>query len=143
MAEILVKNEYEFKRWGLSELGREYPKRITVKYGNDRSTEQNRLLWKWNWEAAQQLKEFDANGYHAYCKLHIGVPILREDDDFREFYDETIKGMTYEKKMKIMERPGVFSVTSLMTTKQMARYMDAVYVHYTSLGALLTEPEHG
>lgn len=45
MTEILVKNEYEFKRWGLSELGREYPKRITVKYGDPRSAQQNRYLW--------------------------------------------------------------------------------------------------
>ena len=86
----------------------------------------------------RQLKEDTAEGYHAYCKLHYGVPILREDEDFREAYDEVLKPLTYEQKLKAMAAPLDFPVTRMMTIHQLARYMDEIYRHFTGLGVRLT-----
>ena len=110
----------------------------------DRSLSQNRLQYKWFLEAQQQddLKAFEVR---AYCKLHLGVPILRRDsEDYREKYDRLIKPMGYEQKLELMVEPFEFPVTSAMNVKQHAEYLDAVCVHLTSQGIKLTDPsEYG
>ena len=103
--------------------------RVKVEKGKrDRSKEQNCLAWKWHVEAATQLKDGSANDKRAHCKLHFGVPILREDDEFRELYDKVVKPHDYETKIELMGMD--FPVTSLMTVKQMTRYLDAIYQHF-------------
>lgn len=123
--------------------GRKYPYTVTVKSGKDRSQDQNRLMWKWMAEAEDQLQEYTASEYQAWCKLHIGVPILRRDDDFRAAYDEVIKPLPYEMKLKAMSPPLDFPVSRLMTTKQFTRFLDTIYAHFKSLGVQLTEPDDG
>jgi hypothetical protein len=117
----------------------------TVKFtqGLDRSAEQNRLQWLWANELAEQFGDMSAAEYQAFFKLHFGVPILRaDDDDFREIYDRMMKPQAYEDKLKFMLHGG-FSVSSLMTTKQMTQYLDAIYTEFTGRGALLTRPDEG
>jgi hypothetical protein len=110
----------------------------------DRSSNQNRLQYKWFLEAQQQgdMKAFEVR---AYCKLHLGVPILRRDsEDYREKYDRLIKPMGYEQKLELMVEPFEFPVTSAMNVKQHAEYLDAVCVHLTGKGIKLTDPsEYG
>lgn len=97
-------------------------------YTELRSDLQNRLSHGWYGELAEELKEHDAIGYKCYCKLHFGVPIMRaEDDEFRMVYDTAIKGLSYEKKIEIMK---ILPVTSLMNTKQLTQYLDAVKAHF-------------
>jgi len=115
---------------------------FTVSITKKRTPEQNNLQRKWVIEAAEQLGEETAEGYRGYCKLHLGVPILRnENDEFREKYDKVIKPMPYETKLILMQEPFDFPVTRLMTTKQKARYLDAVYQYFRGLGVQLTEPK--
>ena len=111
--------------------------------GKTRSLDQNRLMWKWMTEAADQLKDDTPAGYHAFCKLHFGIPILREDEDFRADYDAIVKPLDYEKKLKAMSPPIDFEVTRLMKTGQLKRYLDDVYTHFTALGVRLTDPDDG
>jgi len=100
-----------------------------------RSTPQNASQHVWYGLAADQLKDDTAEGYRAYCKLHFGVPILREDsEEFRRAYDSVIKPLSYEKKIKAMSHPLDFPITRLMNKRQMNRYLDAVYIHLTGLG---------
>lgn len=106
-----------------------------------RSAAQNRLQQKWHLEAAQELKDESAEEKRAYCKLHFGVPILRNDKDFRARYDAVIKPMDYQTKLALMAEPFDFSVTRLMTVEQKTRYLDAVWNHYTSQGVRLTAPD--
>ena len=118
------------------------PCTVTVVQGRKRSTEQNRLNRMWMIEAAQQLGEFDAEGYRAFCKLHFGVPILRnENEAFREQYDAIVKPLSYEQKIEIMKEPIDLPITRLMTSGQEKRYLDDVWDHFTKLGVKLTEPE--
>lgn len=111
----------------------------TIKDGDKRSLPQNRLQMQWCNEAAQQGDQ-TAEEYRAYCKLHFGVPILREDEDFQAKYDQTVKPLPYETKLALMAEPFDFPVTRLMQVPQMRRYLDAIYQHFTGLGFQLTDP---
>ena len=117
------------------------PCTINLKKGKDRSVEQNKLQRLWLQEAAEQLQDETIEQKRGYCKLHFGVPILRnEDDDFRAAYDEVIRPLPYELKIKSMMLPLDFPVTRLMTTGQNKRYLDDIYNYFNGQGVRLTEP---
>lgn len=103
--------------------------RVSVKTGKMRSNDQNALSHAWYQELAQKLPEYDAAGWKRFCKLHFAVAILRsEDDDFRNFYDLTIKrNLSYEEKLIAMD---FFPVTSLMDKSQLGKYLDAMQAHF-------------
>lgn len=120
---------------------RKLPFTVTIEKGAKRSLEQNKLQRLWVNEAAEQLQDETAEEKRGYCKLHFGVPILRnESEEFREKYDRLIKPRSYEEKLELMMEPFSFPVTSLMTTKQKTQYLDAMYHHFRSQGVVLTEP---
>jgi hypothetical protein len=104
-----------------------------------RSNDQNAISHSWYEQLAQEGQEYNALGYKNFCKLHFGVPILRaEDEDFRHFYDGAIKsGFTYEQKLEAMN---YMPVTSLMNTKQMSQYLEAVQGHFAKQGIMLEFP---
>ena len=87
-----------------------------------RTLAQNNLSHKWYEILAKQLKEETAAGWKRFCKLHYGVPILRaENKKFRASYDEVIRPLPYEQKIKAMD---ILPVTSIMTTKQLSQYLE-------------------
>lgn len=115
--------------------------RLSWKVGSDRSLDYNALSHVWYEQVANELREDDAAGVKAFCKLHFGVPIMRaEDADFREFYDTAMKkALTYEQKLKAMR---FVPVTSLMTQEQFDRYARDVQDHY-ALKVKLEFPKQG
>ena len=119
----------------------EYPYTVTIKAGEPkRSDKQNRLLWQWFKDAEEQ-GDMTATEQRAFCKLTIGVPILREDnEDFRFQYDELIRPLEYIDKLALMLPPIELPVTSLMSVKQKTRFLDQVWHHYSGLGYQLTDP---
>lgn len=117
------------------------PMTVSWVAGADRSDEQNRTMWMWANEVAQQLQDREAADVQAVWKLTLGVPILREDEEFRTVYDRTVKGLTYEDKIMIM-RDLDFPVTRLMKVRQMCRFMNAVQQQCAENGLRLTEPPH-
>jgi hypothetical protein len=121
----MVRQEYQAHRY-LS---------VSLRTGKDRSQSQNALTHAWYEQIARELPDDDALGWKCYCKLHHGVPLLRaEDEEFRTVYDETIKGLSYEQKLKVMR---VLPVTSLMTTGQLTKYAEAVRDDFSVRGVLL------
>ena len=114
------------------------PYTITISQGDEsRSNKQNRLSFLWY----QCLGGLTANGMvhqRRYCKLHYGVPIMRQDADFQALYDATIKPMTYEKKIQVME---LLPVTSMMTVHQFAEYLTTIDQESAALGFVLPHPE--
>lgn len=121
---------------------RELPCTVTVTKGRPRSTKQNRLQRLWVKEAAEQMGDESAEEKRGYCKLVLGVPILRtEDDEFREAYDNHVKGLPYESKLACMMEPIDLPVTRRMTTAQKKQYLDAMYQHFAGLGVHLTDPD--
>jgi hypothetical protein len=92
-----------------------------------RSMNQNDISHAWYAELALQDRQEDARGHRRYCKLHHGVPIMREDDDFRTAYDAVIKPLSYELKLQAMD---CWPVTSLMDKAQMSKFLEAVREDY-------------
>lgn len=117
------------------------PCTVEITKGKRRSVEQNRLQRLWMNEIAEQLGDTSAEEVRALCKLTMGVPILRaENDRFAEQYDQFVKPLPYDHKLQIMAEPLDLPVTRLMTTEQKTRYLDHVYRHFTEKGLILTQP---
>ena len=119
------------------------PLTVTIEQGihGKRSLEQNKLQRLWINELAEQ-GDMTAEEYRAFCKLHIGVPILRnENEKFRQSYDEHMKWRDYQEKLRFMAEPFDFPVTRLMTVKQHKKFLDELYICFTSQGFILTDPE--
>lgn len=122
--------------------GRSVPFTLSLTDGKHSSTKQNKTQFMWFKEISEQKGDTTAQEVRAYCKLVIGVPILREQNEaFRIRYDEVLKPLSYEMKLSIMGEPFNLPVTSLMSTKQMSEYMDAIFRHFSSQGIVLTIPD--
>jgi hypothetical protein len=109
------------------------------KQGADRSLDQNALQWKWAVEASVQRGDMQPDEIQREWKLRYGVPILREEsEDFCRIYDENIRPRSYEDKIELMR---IIDVTSIMTVKQMTRFLDRVQRECAEQGIRLTDPE--
>lgn len=121
---------------------RNLPFTLSLADGKHRSTAQNKLGQMWMAEIAQQKGDTTPEEVRGYCKLHIGVPILRSVNEvFAKEYDAVVKPLPYEAKLKLMMVPFDFGVTRLMTTKQKTQYLDAIARHFGEQGIILTMPE--
>jgi hypothetical protein len=117
------------------------PLTVSLTKGGKRSVQQNKLQRLWLNEIAEQLGDQSAEEVRGYCKLTIGVPILRaENETFRERYDLIVKPLPYEQKLALMMEPLDFPITRLMTTKQATAYLDGVHRHFSEKGIVLTDP---
>jgi len=145
MITFAAKSESQLKRLVGQWLPKmEFPLTATFKGGVSRSIQQNNLQHLWISEAAKQLADQSEEDYRAFCKLHGGVPILRaEDAGFRHQYDEIIRPLDYQLKLKLMRVPIDFPVTRLMKVKQFKQYLDWMYAHFSGLGVKLTDPMDG
>lgn len=121
---------------------RKLPFTVSITDGKHRSTEQNRLQQMWMKEISDQRGDITPEEARGYCKLHLGVPILRaENDYFRERYDEIVRPLPYPQKLALMMVPLDMPVTRLMTTKQKSAYLDAITRHFGEQGIILTHPD--
>lgn len=119
----------------------ELPFTVSISKGGKRSVKQNRLQMLWLNEIASQLEGQSVEELRAYCKLTIGVPILRnENETFREKYDAVVKPLSYERKIALMMEPLDFPVSRLMSTKQATAYLDGIHRHFSEQGIVLTDP---
>lgn len=117
------------------------PCAVSITKGGKRSLLQNRLQRLWLNEIAEQLGDRTPEEVRGYCKLTIGVPILRaENETFRERYDAIVRPLPYEQKLSLMVEPLDFPITRLMTTKQATAYLDGVHRHFSEKGVVLTDP---
>jgi len=112
---------------------------VDIRTGKRRSDCQNSISHSWYEQIARELREQSAHEVKRECKLIFGVPILRaEDEDFCIQYDTLIKNRyTYEEKLQMMD---FFPVTSLMTTDQLSRYLEAMQAAYAKRGVSLEFP---
>ena len=134
-----IKNDDDLTLLNVYLKGRKRPFTVDITEGRDRSTEQNRLAWKWYIEISDQTGE-DREDVRARCKLEIGVPILREaHEKFRFTYDKLIRPLAYPEKLALI-RDTEMPVTSLMNVEQMSRYLDIVFRRHAEIGVVLTIP---
>lgn len=142
MSSMVINSDYTLQ-FVLGELREMYSThryvKVSAKTGKARSLDQNAISHAWYEQLARELREDEALGHKCYCKLHHGVPILRaEDEEFRDAYDATIKGMTYEQKLQVMR---LLPVTSLMTKEQLSKYLEAMQADFAKRGVRLEFPE--
>lgn len=121
--------------------GHKLPMTASITAAGKRTSRQNRLNRQWMQDIAAQLEGWEPEYARGYCKLHYGVPILRADDEaFCAEYDEVIRPLPYEHKLKLMMVPFDFGVTRLMNTKQQTAYLDSVHRGFSEMGVVLTDP---
>lgn len=119
----------------------ERPFTVSISRGGARTDKQNRLFHLWIGEIQQQKQDESHEYWRGYCKLTLGVPLLRNvDEAFRVAYDTTIKPLPYETKIRCMMEPIAFPVTSRMTTKQMTEFLNEVHRHFAEQGIELSIP---
>ena len=117
------------------------PLTVSLSKGGKRTLRQNKLQRLWMGEIAEQLGDQTPEEVRGYCKLTIGVPILRAvHEGFRERYDAIVRPLPYEHKLAMMMEPFDFKVTRLMDTKQFTTYLDGVHRYWSSKGIALTDP---
>jgi len=134
-----IKNEADLTLLTTYLKGRKRPFTVEITEGRDRSTEQNRLAFKWYAEISEQTGE-DREDVRARCKLEIGIPILREAHErFRSTYDKLVRPLPYDEKLNLI-RDTEMPVTSLMNVEQMSRYLDIVFRRHAEIGVALTVP---
>lgn len=133
-----IKNEADLTLLTTYLKGRKRPFTIEITEGRDRSTEQNRLAFKWYKEISEQTGEA-VEDVRARCKLEHGIPILREIDDFRKVYDRLVRPLSYEDKIDLVKATDM-PVTRLMKVDQMSRYLDIVFRSHAEHGIELTIP---
>lgn len=141
MATRIVETEYDRKMLVRFIEGHKLPMTVKVEAGGKRTVRQNKLNRLWMQEIAEQLGDVTVEEVRGYCKLTLGVPILRaENDEFRARYDEVVRPLPYPTKLAMMMEPLDFPITRLMTVKQQTSYLDAVHRHFSSKGVVLTDP---
>lgn len=137
-----IQNDYDRDMAAKLVANRPYPFTLSITDGKHRSTAQNRLQNMWFKEIAEQKGDIKPAEARAYCKLTIGIPILRQQNEaFRLRYDEVVKPLSYEQKLAIMQEPLDFPVTSQMNTKQFTEYLDGIIRHFGEQGIVLTMPD--
>lgn len=141
MTSRVIETEYDRKMLIRLIEGHKLPFSATIETGRKRSIEQNKLQRLWMNEISEQFGDTPEH-WRAYCKLTIGVPLLRsENDTFRERYDAIVRPLPYVMKLAIMTEPLDLPVTRIMTTKQKTNYLDQVFRHFAEQGVELTIPE--
>lgn len=117
--------------------------RLTVSTSRDRTLDQNSLwaaMYKRISESLGDGSAADIADTKSYCKLMIGVPILRRDDEqFEKGWKRYFAGRSYEEQIFLMGSNPLFGVdgfpvTRLLNTKQGAEFTDAIARHYSIQG---------
>lgn len=110
--------------------------------GKDRTKLQNNLINRlYRVIGVQRYCGFEEA--RAECKLIIGMPILNRDNlEFRRIYNEHIKHLNHEAKLKIIEVMQI-PLTSLMNVKQAREYLNNVFLKYGENGVVFEESDYG
>lgn len=141
MTTRIIRDEQDRKMLIKLIMSQKLPFVAKVERGGIRSIEQNRLQRLWVNEISEQLGDRTPEEARGECKLTIGVPILRaEDEEFRREYDRLIRPLPYEDKLRCMMEPIDLPVTRRMTTKQKTAYLEGIYRQYAEQGVVLTIP---
>jgi hypothetical protein len=113
---------------------------VTINTGKKRSLDQNAILHVWINQVCKEEREFTEMELKCLWKYTFFMPILRgEDEHFNEVCSKVIDVLPYESRVAAME---YMPVTSLMTTEQLSRGLEAAQKYY--IGRVeLTFPDEG
>lgn len=76
---------------------------VSLRPGKDRTLDQNALWFAMYQRIAEMTNMGDVEDARRYCKLHVGVPIMRKADaGFREGWNQVFLHLDYETKLELM-----------------------------------------
>jgi len=113
---------------------------VSLRPGKDRTLDQNRLWFAMYKRIAEMTQIGDAADARCYCKLHIGVQILlNEDAGFQAEWYRVMRHLPYEAKLALMGEcklfgPDGFPVTSLFNRAQGVAYTDRIVARFAPQG---------
>lgn len=104
-----------------------------------RSTRQNRLIYKLYQRIGKTLYGGDELHARRECKLKIGCGILyRERKDFAKTFDDVIRPLPHEIRLKAMD---LVEVSSIMTVKMGTEYIKSIIQQYSERGCYFLDLE--
>lgn len=118
---------------------------VSFRPGKDRTLDQNALWFAMYKRISDMLGMDDVEDARRYCKLHLGVPIMRAaDDDFRDGWDRLFKHLPYEVKTRLMGPcamfgPDGYPVTRLFDRAQGIAYTEAIVAEFTEKGVVFDD----
>lgn len=118
---------------------------VSLRPGKDRTLDQNRLWFAMYKRIAEMTQIGDAADARQYCKLHIGVQILlNEDAGFQAAWYRVMRHLPYEEKLAMMGEhklfgPDGFPVTSLFNRAQGIAYTDRIVARFSQQGVYFSD----
>lgn len=107
--------------------------------GETRSNKQNRLSHLLYSEISRQGQDDSFIRVKSLCKYHLGLPIIvRDEPELTHRFKLVLEPLTYEERIEAMQ---LLSLTSLLSMKQKAEYITAIYELYEPQGYRLPRPE--
>ncbi len=114
------------------------PLTVSATKGARRSLPQNATAAMWYGQIAAETGQTQAEA-KAECKLRFGLPIMERDRaEWVAKWQPLYGPLPYAMQLRLFE---AIPLTSLLTTRQMAEYMDAVQKEYRGQGIALIDPE--
>ncbi|MFP3369257.1 hypothetical protein [Pseudomonas sp. SIMBA_068] len=113
---------------------------VSMRSGKDRTLDQNALWFAMYERIAKSTEMGDIEDVRRYCKLHLGVPIMRAGcAEFRTGWAESFIHLDYEVKLRLMGPcamfgPDGFPVTRLFDRAQGCQYTDRIVEEFTPRG---------
>ena len=113
---------------------------VSLRPGKDRTLDQNALWFALYQRIAQMTQIGDVEDARRYCKLHFGVPIMRNADaDFRDAWNRMFLHLTYEQKLELMGPCAIFGPDGFPVTRRFERaqgiaYTDKIIADFTGEG---------
>lgn len=113
---------------------------VSLRPGKDRTLDQNALWFAFYKRIAEMTQIGDSADARRYCKLHIGVQILlNEDAEFQQAWYRVMRHLPYEEKLAMMGDcklfgPDGFPVTSLFNRAQGIAYTDRIVAEFSGKG---------
>ncbi|QDR69245.1 hypothetical protein [Pseudomonas sp. BJP69] len=113
---------------------------VSMRPGKDRTLDQNALWFAMYDRIAKSTEMGDIEDVRRYCKLHIGVQILlNEDVEFQQAWYRVMRHLPYEEKLAMMGEcklfgPDGFPVTSLFNRAQGVAYTERILAEFTPKG---------
>lgn len=118
---------------------------VSLRPGKDRTLDQNALWFSLYERIAQMTQIGDVDEARKYCKLHVGVPIMRaEDEEFRASWNRVLLNLPYETKLELMGPcplfgPDGFPVTRLFSRAQGIAYTDRIVSYFSEKGVFFED----
>lgn len=118
---------------------------VSLRPGKDRTLDQNALWFAFYKRIAEMTAIGGAADARRYCKLHIGVQILlNEDEEFQQAWYRVMRHLPYEEKLAMMGEcklfgPDGFPVTSLFNRAQGIAYTDRIVADFSAHGVFFED----